>query len=78
MPKIFSKDGFVVYFYKSEEDERHHMRHVHIYKSRFGGESLVVTIPELAILHSDLSARDEKIAMQVLVANLQEILRKVE
>jgi hypothetical protein len=73
MPRIFDKDGFVIYFYGSERNERHHLTHVHIYKARFGGDSMIVTIPQLEILESDMNSRDEKKALQILTENLEEI-----
>jgi len=35
-----------------------------------------VQIPELAILHSDMTASDTKSAMQIIEENLTEILEK--
>jgi len=76
MPKIFERDGFVIYVYFDERAGRHHLPHIHVYRGRFGGDSLVVQIPELAILHSDMMASNKKAAMQIIEENLTEILEK--
>jgi hypothetical protein len=73
MPQIFARGGFVIYFYGTERSERHHLKHVYIYKARFGGDAMIVTIPALEVLECDMSRQDKKRALQILSENLEAI-----
>jgi hypothetical protein len=78
MPKIFEKNGFVIYVYPYELNERHHLIHVHVYRGSFGGDSMVVEIPSLAILANNLKTGDKRKAMELISDNLAAILAKLE
>jgi hypothetical protein len=78
MPKIFEKDGFVIYVYPLEMNERHHLAHIHIYRGRFGGASMVLQIPDLEVLANTMNAADSRKAKILVTSHLSEILEKLE
>ena len=77
MPKIFEKNGFVIYVYPYEMNERHHLPHIHIYKGSFNGNSMVVEIPNLSVLANTMTASETRKAMRLIEENLEDILNKL-
>ena len=75
--KIFDENGFVIYVYPNEENERHHAVHIHIHRGSHTGASLVVHIPSLTLFANTMKANDARRAMKFIEENLDEIIRRM-